>query len=101
MLGLVSRIDHDRFLPNPLQFIIQLSSYLSTLYVPDTDSVIYIRGRVSKSVINGSKTPEMDVIGFLCVSLGSSTGHIQNSLGSRRACARVEAGLSNQNGDNA
>jgi hypothetical protein len=30
------------------------------------------RGRVSKYVINGSKTALMDVIGFLCVSLCSS-----------------------------
>jgi hypothetical protein len=32
-----------------------------------------MRGRVSKYVTNGSKTAVMDVISFLCVSLGSST----------------------------
>jgi hypothetical protein len=32
----------------------------------------------------------MDVIGFLCVSLGSSTIQLHDSLGSRRACACAE-----------
>jgi hypothetical protein len=39
----------------------------------------------------------MDVIGFLCVSLGSSTVQLHDSLCSRRACS--EAGFSSQNGD--
>jgi hypothetical protein len=43
----------------------------------------------------------MDVIGFLCVSLGSSTIHLHDSLGRRRACACSEAGFSSQNGDHA
>jgi hypothetical protein len=60
-----------------------------------------IRGRVSKSVTNGSKTAVMDVIGFLCVSLGSSTVQLHDSLGSRRACACSQAGFSSQNGDRA
>jgi hypothetical protein len=38
----------------------------------------------------------MDVIGFLRVSLGSSTVHLHDSLGSRRACAYSEAGFSSQ-----
>jgi hypothetical protein len=41
----------------------------------------------------------MDVKGFLHVSLGSSTVQLHDGLGSRRACACSEAGLSNQNGD--
>jgi hypothetical protein len=41
----------------------------------------------------------MDVTGFLCVSLGSSTVHLHDSLGSRRACACSEAGFNSQNGD--
>jgi hypothetical protein len=41
----------------------------------------------------------MDVIGFLCVSLGSSTVQLHDSLGSRRACACSEARFSSQNGD--
>jgi hypothetical protein len=40
---------------------------------------------------NGSKTAVMDVIIFLCVSLGSSTVQFHDSLGSRRACAFSEA----------
>jgi hypothetical protein len=40
----------------------------------------------------------MDVIGFLCVSLGSSTVQLHASLGSRRACACSEAGFNSQNG---
>jgi hypothetical protein len=60
-----------------------------------------IRARGSKYVTNGSKTAVMDVMGFLCVSLGSSTVHLQDSLGSRRACACSEDGFSSQNGDSA
>jgi hypothetical protein len=43
----------------------------------------------------------MDVIFFLCVSFGSSTVQLHDSLDSRRACACSEAGFSNQNGDRA
>jgi hypothetical protein len=43
----------------------------------------------------------MDVIGFLYVSLVSSTVQLHYSLGSRRACAYSEAGFSSQNGDRA
>jgi hypothetical protein len=43
----------------------------------------------------------MDVTGFLCVSLGSSTVQLHDSLGSRRACSCSEAGFSSQNGDRA
>jgi hypothetical protein len=38
----------------------------------------------------------MDVIGFLCVSLGSSTVQLHDSLGFRHACACSEAGFSSQ-----
>jgi hypothetical protein len=41
----------------------------------------------------------MDVIGFLCVSLGSSTVDLYDGLGIRRAWACSEAGFSGQNGD--
>jgi hypothetical protein len=41
------------------------------------------------------RTAVMDVIGFLCVSLGSSTVQLHDSLGSR--CSK--AGFSSQNGD--
>jgi hypothetical protein len=54
--------------------------------------LLLIRGRVSKHVTNGSKTAVMDVIRLLCVSLGSSTDQLRESLGSRRACACSEAG---------
>jgi hypothetical protein len=43
----------------------------------------------------------MDIIGFLCVSLGSSTDQLHDSLGSRHACACSEAAVSSQNGDHA
>jgi hypothetical protein len=52
-----------------------------------------------EGVTNGSKTTVMDVIGFLCVSLGSSTVQLHDSLGSRRACTYSEADFSSQNGD--
>jgi hypothetical protein len=54
---------------------------------------LYIRGRVSKYATNGSKTAVMDVIVFLCVSLGSSAVQLHDSIGSRRACTCPEAGL--------
>jgi hypothetical protein len=41
----------------------------------------------------------MDVIGFLRVSLGSSTVQLHDRLGSRSACAYSEARFSSQNGD--
>jgi hypothetical protein len=59
----------------------------------------YVRGRVSKYVTNGSKTALMDVIGFLCVSIGSSKVQHHDSVGCARACR--EAGFSSQNGDRA
>jgi transposase len=43
----------------------------------------------------------MDVICFLCVSLGSSTVQLHDILGSRRACVCSEAGFSSQNRDRA
>jgi hypothetical protein len=43
----------------------------------------------------------MDVIGFLCVSLGSSTVQLRDSLSSKSACARSEVGFSSQNCDRA
>jgi hypothetical protein len=57
-----------------------------------------IQGRVSKWVTNGNKTAVMDVTGFLCVSLGSSTIHLHDSPGGRLACACLEADFSSQNG---
>jgi hypothetical protein len=62
---------------------------------------LYLLEGVSKQVTNGSKTAVMDVIGFLCVSLGSSTVQLRDSLGSRRACACSETGFSSQNSDHA
>jgi hypothetical protein len=43
----------------------------------------------------------MDEISFLCVSLGSSTVQLHESLGSRLACTRSEVGFSSQNVDRA
>jgi hypothetical protein len=40
----------------------------------------------------------MDVIGFLIVSLGSSTVQFRDSLGSRSTCDYSEAGFSSQKG---
>jgi hypothetical protein len=45
------------------------------------------------------KTAVMDVLCYLCVSLGSSTVQLHDSLGSRRARACSEIGFSSQNGD--
>jgi hypothetical protein len=52
-----------------------------------------LRRRVSKYVTNGSKTAVMDVIGFLCVSLGSSTVQFHGSLVSRRGMRMFSGGF--------
>jgi hypothetical protein len=57
--------------------------------------------RAGKQVTNGSKTAVVDVIAFLCVSLGSSTVQLHYSLGRRRARACSQAGFSSQHGDRA
>jgi hypothetical protein len=41
----------------------------------------------------------MDVIGFPCVSLDSSTVQVHDSLGSRRACPYSATGFGSQNGE--
>jgi hypothetical protein len=50
-----------------------------------------------KYVTNGSKTAVVDVIGFMCISLGSSTVQLYDSLGTRRACACSGDGFGSQN----
>jgi hypothetical protein len=62
---------------------------------------IVIQRRPSKLATNRSKTAVMDVIGSLCISLGTSTVQLHDSLRSRRSCACSEAGFSSQNGDRA
>jgi hypothetical protein len=52
------------------------------------------RGTMNKQVTNGSKTTVMDVTLFLCVSLGSSTVQLHDSLGSKRSCACSDASFS-------
>jgi hypothetical protein len=43
----------------------------------------------------------MDIIGFLCVLLGSSTVQLHDSLGIRCACTCSGAGFRSHNGDHA
>jgi hypothetical protein len=43
----------------------------------------------------------MDIVGFLYVSLGSSTVQLHDSLGSKRTCTCSKAGFSSQNGNHA
>jgi hypothetical protein len=38
--GIVPRLGHNRFLPNPFQFIIHDSSYYPPLYSLDTERVV-------------------------------------------------------------
>jgi transposase len=57
--------------------------------------------KVRKQATNGSKTAVMNVIGFLCASLGKSTVQLHDSLGSRHACACSEAVFNSQNGNSA
>jgi hypothetical protein len=71
-------------------------------YYPQiTDEEDEVWGTVSKYVTNGSKSAAMDVIGFLCVSLGSSIVQLHYILGRRRACTCSKTGFSSQNGDRA
>jgi hypothetical protein len=39
--------------------------------------------------VNGNKTVAMDVTGFLCVSLGSSTVQVHDNLGSNAHCGTL------------
>jgi hypothetical protein len=48
-------------------------------------------------VTNRSKTAVIDAVGFLSVSLGSSTVQLHDSMRSRRACACSEIAFSSQN----
>jgi hypothetical protein len=57
-----------------------------------------LRGIVSEQVTNGSNTAVMDIIGFLCVSICSSTVQLLGSLGNRRTSACSEDGFISQNG---
>jgi hypothetical protein len=66
-----------------------------------TDWRFRITGRVRKYVTKGSKTGVIDVIGFQCLSLGSSTLQFHDSLGNIRAGAYSEAGFCSQTGDRA
>jgi hypothetical protein len=50
-----------------------------------TFTIRQLRRRVSEEATDGSKTPVMDVIGFLCVSLYRSRVHLHDFLGSRLA----------------
>jgi hypothetical protein len=52
-------------------------------------------------VTNGNKTAVVDVLGVTCVSLGSSTVQLRDSLGSTRACACSGDGFISQNNDRA
>jgi hypothetical protein len=64
-------------------------------------SINILQARISKYVTNGGKTDVMQVIRFLCVSVGSSAVQLHDSLSSRRSCACSVAGFSSQNGDRA
>jgi hypothetical protein len=63
-------------------------------------SIRYEGESVNRSQVQ-VKQRVMDVIVFLCVSLGSSTVQLHDSLGSRRPCACSEASFGSENGDGA
>jgi hypothetical protein len=83
--------------------IVCICAQCSSLYefcTPLADLFVFVglvRGSISKYVTNGNKTTVMDLIGFLCATLGRSTVKLQG----RRACSCSEASFSNQNGDRA
>jgi hypothetical protein len=55
----------------------------------------------AREVKNGNRTAVMNVIGFLYVSLCSSTFQLHDSLGNRLECANSGAGFGSQNGERA
>jgi hypothetical protein len=57
----------------------------------DTMSCVFTR---KSQVTNGSKTAAIDVIGFYCISVGSSTFQLHDSLRNTSAC--LKAGFSSQ-----
>jgi hypothetical protein len=67
----------------------------------DIDVLFLVHGRISKQDMNGRKTAIMNITGFLCVSLGSSTVQFHDSLRSTRTFPCSDAGFSSQNGDRA
>jgi hypothetical protein len=68
-------------------------------YSQVTITNVIVLSKYEGESVNWSKTAVIDVIGFLCVSLGSSTVQLHDGLGTRRACASSEAGFSSKNGD--
>jgi hypothetical protein len=86
-----------RFL-SKLPYIWTSFTYFSIPKLTAAGTYRNVQGRVSKQVTNGSKTAVIDVISFLCVSLGSSIVQLHGNLGSRRACACSETGFCCQNG---
>jgi hypothetical protein len=91
--------NQNKLLFNIRNYVFVISTPLNTYRLMFRIKQLNLRGRVSKYVTNGSKPAVMDVIGFLYVSLGSSTVELYDSVGSRRAYACSEAGFSSQNGD--
>jgi hypothetical protein len=51
-----------------------------------------------ESVNRSQMEVKQDVMGFLYISLGSSTVQLHDSIGSRRACTCSGAGFVSQNG---
>jgi hypothetical protein len=76
-----------------------MSSDISVLWIANNNESLW--ERVSKQVTNRSKTVAMDVMGFLCVSLGSSRVQLHDSLGTSCTYACAEVGFSGQNRDHA
>jgi hypothetical protein len=74
-------------IPNSHNSLFSATHYNSwqTWIFTQSYKVMY-EGRVGKQVTNWSKTVVMDVIGFLCVSLGSSTVQFYDRPCSRPAC---------------
>jgi hypothetical protein len=54
-----------------------------------------------EKLVNRSQFEIKQLMGFLCVLLGSSRVQLQNSLGNRRTCDCYEAAFSSPNGDRA
>jgi hypothetical protein len=86
-----------KFLGSPACSVVTIMTELTggcfTYHLPQHG--VCARGSVNRSHIE----LVVDVIGFLCVSLGSSTVQLHDSLCSRRVCAC--SGFSGRNGNRA
>jgi hypothetical protein len=98
-LSVMTPVYSPRFKPRISRVWVQSVNSLPTR--SSSKLLFQLQGGVSNYATNGSKTDVLDVKRFPCVSLGSSTVQLHDSLGNRCACACSDAGSTSQNSDRA